>query len=454
MIHNLLKFFNKILFSNNNDLRKIIANSGWLFFDKALRMGAGIWVSVWIARYLGPANFGIYNYAIAFVALFSAFASIGLDTIVIKEIVRIPEKTAEIISSTFILRLVAGFITYLVCIAVAVMTNQNDPQYFLIIGIVGLSLITQAFDTIDVFFQAKTQSKYSILSKNLSFFVFTAVKILLILFKAPLLYFAYAYTLELVLAAIFMLVVFKRQNNRLSFRLWNKGIALKILTEGWPLIFSSVFIMVYMRIDQIMLKELIDEASVGIYTSALRLSEVWYVIPTIITASVFPSLLRTKNNNNQEQYQNRLQMLYELLTLISVVVGLSVTFLGDQIIHFLYGQEYQGAAAILVIHIWSGVTVYQGVARGYWIVAENLQKYTIYYIGIAGMINIALNFLLIPEMQGQGAALATLVANIMGTLILPFFIKSTRVSSVMLFKSFLPLHLIAFIRNGLNRTSR
>jgi len=240
----------------------------------------------------------------------------------------------------------------------------------------------------------------------------------------------------------------------LSFRLWNKGIAGKILTEGWPLIFSSVFIMVYMRIDQIMLKEMINEASVGIYTSALRLSEVWYVIPTIITASVFPSLLKSKNNNNQEQYLNRLQMLYELLTLISVGVGLVVTFFGEQIIHLLYGQAYQGAAAILVIHIWSGVTVYQGVARGYWIVAENLQKYTIYYIGIAGIVNIALNFLLIPKMQGQGAALATLAANIMGTLILPFFIKSTRISSVMLFKSFLPLHLIAFIRTGLNKTNR
>jgi O-antigen/teichoic acid export membrane protein len=185
-----------------------------------------------------------------------------------------------------------------------------------------------------------------------------------------------------------------------------------------------------------MIKEMLGEHEVGIFSAAVRLSEVWYFIPTLISASLYPAILNAKKIS-EESYYNRIQKLYTLVVWIAIAIALPITLIADWLVSFLYGGKFCEASAVLKINIWSGVFGFMGIARGKWILNENLQIYTSIYLGFALITNVTINYYLIPKMGIIGAAYSTLFAQIMAALIGPAFFKKTRRSSVMLLKAFL-----------------
>jgi len=418
-------------------LQKTISNTGWLFADKVTRMGVGLFVSVWIARYLGPEQFGLLNYAIAFVALFSALASLGLDGIVIRNIVRDPLSRDEVLGTAFILKLIGSVVAFLLIMITIYALRPHDSLTLWMVGIIGAGLIFQAFDSVDLYFQSQIKSKYSVVPKSTAFFLISALKIVFILANAPLIAFAWAGLAEIALGAAGLLLAYKIYGKKL--RAWKVSFAQsgKLFNESWPLILSGLAVMIYMRIDQVMLGEMIGEKAVGLYSAATRISESLYFIPMALTSSIFPSIVEAKKLS-ESMYHSRLQSVYILMTWLGLSLAIIISFLSNDIIGILFGSEYVGSAIILSIYVWSGIFVYLGMASGQFLITEHLTKIALYRTGVGAIINVTLNIILIPAYGPAGAAFATLIAYACATFFL-VFIKKTRTQAKMMLKSFLPV---------------
>ena len=195
-------------------------------------------------------------------------------------------------------------------------------------------------------------------------------------------------------------------------------------------------IMIYMRLDMVMLKMMKGDLAVGLYAAATRVSEVWYFIPMAIVSSVSPAILRAKDN--PEVFYGRLRRLFSLLTLSACVIGSIVALSSHAIIRILYANSYRDAAPVLAIHIWASVFVFLGVAQGPWDISTNLLKLALYRTVTGAVINVALNFILIPRFAAVGAAIATVVAYAVSAVFANALSARTRPIFLMQMQSFYP----------------
>ena len=372
-------------------------------------MGFSLVVGVWVGRYLGPERFGALNFASAFVALFSVLASLGLDAIVIRDIVREPERKYEILSSTFLLKLCGGGIAFIASLAAIVVMHPADSQAHWLVGIIAVGMIFSSFDAIDLWFQSQTLSKYAVMAKNLAFVILSIVKIILILNHASIIAFAYAALAEIIVGGAGLVFFYVRQHSLAT--LWCPKIdtAKRLLKESLPAILSGLAIMIYMRIDQVMLEQMSGNREVGLYSAALRFSEIWYMIPSLIVSSVRPSLTHAKEESESKYYQ-QLQRLCNMLVKIAYAIALPMTFAATFIVTMFYGEAYKEAGIILGIHIWAAIFVFIGGAMSIWFVNEGLMKYTLIQTIIGAVMNVVLNILLLPRYGGVGAAIATVIS--------------------------------------------
>jgi len=424
---------------------KILDNMGWLFFDKILRMGVGLLVGVWIARYLGPEQFGMLNYALAFTGLFGAIATLGLQSIVVRDIVRDPDSARLTLGTAALLQFIGGLIAYVLILIVIAYIRPDDPLARSIVGIFGAILLFKASDIAVYWFESQVQSKYVVWVQNSVFLLFAVGKVALILNKASLTAFVWLMLAEVILAALVLLIIFSRFGWPLATLRAKSKRAKTLLKDSWPLLLSSMAIVVYMRIDQVMLGEMVGEESVGIFSAAVKISEAWYFVPMMIVASVFPTIIANKQTN-ETLYLERVQRLYNLLSFISVTFGLVFSLISSWLITSLYGSNYAEAATILSIQIWAGIFVSMGIARGKWLLAENLQRVGYWYIALAMVMNILGNYFLIPLYEEIGAAIATVISQATAAIIAPALFKQTRVSSIMLLKSLNPVGWIRLMK--------
>lgn len=431
----LLPSFARKRIEGRHNLQKILNNIGWLFFDKILRMGVGLFIGAWVARYLGPEQFGAFNFAIAFVALFGVFASLGLDGIVVRDIVREPDKRFEILSVVFLLKLCGGCVALLISLSAIYLMRPNEGQTHWLVGIIAAGLIIQSLDTLDLWFQYQVKSKYTVIAKNSAFVVFTLVRIVLVLKKAPLVAFAWSSFAEIILGAVFMIIFFLRQKMLL---VWCPKVdtACRLLRESWPLILSGLAVMTYMRIDQIMLGQMLGNKEVGLYSAALRFSEIWYFIPIGIISSVMPSLTQVRSESEKIYYQ-RLQQLFNNLVRIAYVIAIPMTFFSTFMVTSLYGQEYSKSGLILAIHIWSAVFVFIGVGMSPWTINEGMMRWSLIQPTVGVIVNICLNTILIPIYGAVGAAIATLVSQIMASFVINLTVPKLRIIFKMQLKALL-----------------
>ncbi|MCG6960957.1 MAG: flippase [Ignavibacteriaceae bacterium] len=407
----------KIDFSSES-FKKYFTNTSWLFFERILRIIISFIVTIYIVRYLGPKDFGLYSYVISFSWLFGAFSTLGLEAIAVREIVKYPDKQEEINGTVFTLRLLGGIIA-IVLIASTVFITGEEFYTSILILIASVSFIFQSFSVIEYFFRAIVKAKYNAYALSTSVICSSLLKILLILIKAPLIYFIIAFSFEYFVLAIGYLLVYKR--NKLSVFNWkfSKHLSKSLLKDSWPLMLSGIVVMIYMRIDQIMIKNMINDEAVGYYAASVRLCEAWYFIPVTLCNSIFPAIVNAKNVSEQF-YNNRLQKLYDLLAWLAIGISIPVTIFSRQIISILYGTEYINSAPVLTIYIWAGVAVFLGVASSQYLINENLTKLAFVRNLIGMIVNVILNFLLIPGYGIIGAAIATLISYTLLSFVLSF----------------------------------
>lgn len=424
------------------NLLKIVDNIGWLFFDKVLRMGVGVLVGVWIARYLGPEQFGLFSFATAFIGLFGAVAGLGLQSIVVRDIVRDPTCKEETLGTAAVLQLGGGVLAYGLILSTIFWLRPDDALAKWLVAILGSMMLFKASEVAMYWFESQVLSKYTVWVQNGSFLVFAAVKVALILGHAPLLAFAWATIAEAALVALLLLAMLGARGPSLVTLKVSFARAKVLLADSWPLLLSGLAIATYMKIDQIMLGLMLGDEAVGIYSAATRISEVWYFVPMMIVASVFPTILRAKKQS-EALYQQRLQRLYDLMVWLSVAVALPITFLSDPIVVLLYGPAYAEAGTVLAIHIWASIFVFLGVASGQWFIAENRQILSFQRTMIGAAINIFLNYIFIPRFGPVGAAVATVAAQVTAAWLFDAIQSITRDMFFMKAKSMNPLRFFA-----------
>lgn len=422
------------------NLQKILGNTGWLFFDKMLRMGVGLVVGVWVARYLGPEQFGAFNFAIAFVALFGAFASLGLDGIVVRDIVREPERKYEILSSAFILKLCGGIVAFVISLLAVFLMRPAESQTHWLVGIIAAGMIFQSFDAIDLWFQSQVKSKYSVIAKNSAFIALALVRVVLILNKAQLTAFAWAALAEIIVGATGLVLFYRKKQPFIASWCPKINTARRLVMESWPLMLSGLAIMVYVKIDQVMLGVIVGDRAVGVYSAAIKLSEIWYFVPVAIVSSLVPSIMQIKQQD-EISYNIKLQRIFDTMSFLAYIVVIPVSLLSNIIITTLYGRSYDEASIILTIHVWAGIFVFLGVTRNLWILAEGCAKISLYTTIVGALLNITLNLYLIPKYYALGAAIATVISYCISDYIIFIIVPSLRKMGIMMTKSLL-LHVL------------
>jgi PST family polysaccharide transporter len=409
----------------------------WLMVDRVIRMGMGLFVGVWVARYLGPDQFGNLNFATAFIGMFATVADLGLGGILVRELLHDVQNQNEILGTTLALRSVAGFLAAAISVALMMFIQPHEWQSLLLVSILSLTLVFQAFDTIDCKFQSMVQSKVTVWAKNGAFLVFAAIRILMIYIRMPLWGFAAAMTGEVMLGAAGLVLGYRLSCGDISSWRASKQRAVRLLHQSWPVIFSGMAILIYMRLDTIMLKMMQGDFAVGLYSAATRVSEVWYFIPMAIVSSVSPAIIRVKDD--PALFHERLRKLFSLMTMSACVIGSIVALGSNTIIRMLFSNAYRGAGPVLAVHVWASVFVFLGCAQSPWDISKNLLKLSLCRTAAGAVINVAMNLYLIPRYSAIGAAIATVVSYAISGVFANVFSVRTRPIFYMQMKSFVPI---------------
>lgn len=409
---------------NNPQTKKILKNIYWLFIDKVLRMAVGVFVVILFARYVGPSDFGLFSYITALVSLFSAVFGLGLNAIVTRDLVLRDDKE-KILGTAFVLKLVSGLVAYLFLIVSVYLLRSDEPIAKFLAFAIGLSLIFKPSEVIKYWFQAKVESKAVVIVENVIFSMFTAIKLLAIYLELSLIYFGLFISLEALIGLLGLLYIYSKTGGFLRKWAFKLEEAKSLLKQSWPLIISSTAWIIYTKIDQIMIGQMLSDKEVGFYSAVSRLSETTNFLPTIITFSIVPAILKLKDVN-RELYNHRFQQLYYLIITLMLVLAILVTTLSEIIINILYGASYLPASKTFSIHIWSVIFTSLAVISGRYLVNDGLQKFTMWRHLTGVALNIPLNYIMIPKYGIEGAALASLGALIFANYTFDCFSAQTR----------------------------
>lgn len=418
---------------NHAGFQKYSRSTLWMLVARMLSMGVSLLTTIFIARTLGPGNFGQLSYAISFVGIFSFIASLGIDNVLYRELIKYPDKRKEFLGSAFIIRLCAGTTTAISIVLSAILFSQDDVSMVLIF-ILSATFIFNSINIINYEFQARVKSKYPSIILLTVTLTLNILKVLVIFFDKGVIFLTLVLLLEPILyGTLYWIFYESKLGERVLDWKFDKRIAITLLKDSWPLIFSAAFALIYSRIDQVFIKHMIDVQAVGIYDSAVRIAEVWYFIPSIIITSLFPAIVNAKIAS-EKIYHSRLIRLGLLLILLSSGAAILTTIFAPFIIKILYGAAFMNGVIILQVYVWSGIAIALGNLVNNYLITENYRRILFLVYLIPTISNVVLNLIWIPQYGLVGSAYATLVSYSLGPLSLLCF-RRTRHNMAIIFKS-------------------
>ncbi|HTP62160.1 MAG TPA: flippase [Burkholderiales bacterium] len=386
-----------------------LRNSGWLLADQALRALSGFAVGIYVARYLGSEWYGSLNYAVAFVAIFSAIARLGLDAVVIRGLVADPAQHDILLGTTFWLRAAAAVLT-VAAIVVSVRLVDESAEIQIYVILIACGIVVQTIDVTDLDFQAKALSKYSSLCRMAQTVASAFARLALVYMEAPLVAFVAMSLIDQFVFAAALIVAYRRHGAFLFLRHFDRRMARSLLASAMPLFVSSIMAGVYYRLDHVIVMDQLGSRAVGIYSAGLRLTEALYVIPVAVTTAFFPALLAARGTGRP--YEALLSGLYKGLLTFALVTAIVVSAGSARIVHVLFGADFADAGAVLAVHAWILVPLCFSSVLGRWLVAEGLQDLMPRMAFAALATNIASILLLAPLLGVVGVAVAAVVTQL------------------------------------------
>ncbi|WP_142688386.1 flippase [Chitinophaga polysaccharea] len=390
-------------------MHKLFENSGWLLIDKLSKLFPGIIIMALIARHLGPEEFGIWSYALALTTIIGSVAILGMDKLAVKEILHNGQKQGAIVVTVILMRIVAGIICMAISVSIVWFTRQHQQLYIYCTIFSALIIVLQSFDVLDYFYQAKHNVKKVIIPKVTVFLAFCAIKLVIIYLDGSLMAFLWTSVIELVVTYLVVIAIYGYYNTADFTLRIDRTLAKTLLVQSWPLILSNLVVVLFMKIDLVLLDLLSNPGELGKYVSAARISELWYAIPTVISVAILPGLIQ-KKKSSRSAYLAALEKWLRLSFWLSLGIALLITFTAHLIIPFLYGEGYAAASRMLRIHIWAGIPVFLSVVMVQYLFVEGEYKSYLYGNLSGLLVNVGVNFFIIPAYGGTGAAIATVGA--------------------------------------------
>lgn len=399
---------------------RIAKNASWLIFGKIIHMLLSFVIGLLTARYLGPSNYGLINYATAYATFFTAFCTLGINSVIVKNFIDYPDEEGKTIGTTLLLRFISSILSLCTIIGIVRIIDGNETVTIAVVALYCLSLVFNIFDTFNYWFQSKLMSKYYAVATLISYTITSIYRVILLVMGKSVQWFAIANSIDYCIIAALLLLFYKLKNGpKLSFSFKK---AKQLLTVSCSYILSGLMVAVYGATDKLMLKHMLNESSVGYYSLAVSISTMWVFVLSAIIDSMKPVIMQY-HNDDKETYMLMNRKLYSIIFYLSLFASLCIVLIASLFVKIIYGIEYLPAVQPLRIVVWYVAFSYLGVARDIWIVCEKKQMYLKYlYVGSAAL-NVFLNMILIPLFGVNGAAVASLLTQISTIFVFPLFIK-------------------------------
>lgn len=408
-------------------------NAVWIVGGKVAQMLISLVISMLTARYLGPTNFGLISYSFSYIAFFSAFCTLGINSILVKEFIEKPDRQGEAIGTTLILRGLSSFLSVFAILIIVSIIDRDEPSTVLVVFLCSIQLLFSVFDTFDDWYQSKLKSKIPSIARTIAVFLIAGYKVFLLITKKSVKWFAISASLDFLIYAIILGFLYFRQNGQaLTF---SKLRAIEILKRSYNFILSGIMVSVYVYIDRLMIKQMLTSTYVGYYSVAVSVSTLWTFVLSAIIDSMRPTIM-VLYEKNKELFYRRLTQLYSIVVYLSFTVSFLFLIFSRPVIALLYGVEYLPAVSSLRIVTWSTAFSYLGVVRNIWIVCDNKQRYLKYIYFVAAFINVLLNLILISLLGITGAAISALLTQICTSIVIPSFYKEMRKNNQLILDAF------------------
>lgn len=387
--------------------QKYFRNMGWAFGARGFSLVMSFFVGTYVARYLGPQRYGVLNYVLSFVTIFAFLASFGIDSILVRDLIKYKDKEKEVLNTAFTLKLIGGISVVLISIISSILI-KNDIYTTLLIFIYSIQLLLGAFNVTDYYFQSIVKYKYSSIAQVISTIAVSLLKLFLVYKGFGTGWFIFALIFEGIVSTVILLRFFLREGQRVRFSL-NKDIGKKMIADSWPFILSSAFYLIYTKIDQVMIGKMIDTTSLGIYAAGVKIAEIWYFIPAIICGVMLPAIINAKVKDHT-LYKTRIKKLFLLIIGLSFIIALFEFVFAKYLILMLFGKAYTGSIVILQIYTWAGIIVSAVMVAQQYLITENKTKVIMGSSFFGALINVMLNLILIPKFGIMGSAWATVIS--------------------------------------------
>ncbi len=416
----------------SSGFRKYFTNTSWLFVERVVRLAVVLGTGILVARYLGPELFGQLNYATGFVGLFFALTTMGLDEIIVRDLVRTPERKNELLGTSAVIKLGGSIILVLLVVLSTVVRDLSSLSASLII-VIAVAELLRPFGVIDWYFMAHVRSRQTVLVQMAQVFISAGFKILLVVTEQPLIYFAWVYVLEGLVLGIGYVIMYARDGVSIFAWRYTRSMAGYLLGQSWPLVIYGMALYIQAKIDQVMifdvLKSRVGEAAaneeVGQYSNALKMIEALGFLPVIVQKSLAPAITSAKVRS-EELYADRLLNQYRLMFLMFLITAVPLYFTAEPIMVFLYGEEFRPSGFLLSLFAIRLFFTNMGVGKASFITNESLFKYSLMTAVVGAVINIGMNFFLIPEYKAIGAIWATIGSFTVSIILMDLLFHGTR----------------------------
>ena len=421
---------------------KVLKNAFWIISCRVVQSLLGLVIAMLSARYLGPSNYGIINYASSIVAFVVPIMTLGLNNILVQELVDHPEREGEILGSSLLISFFSSLFCILGVISFSFIANAKEPVTIVVCALYSLMLIPQALELIQYWYQAKYLSKYTSIVALVAYVVISLYKIFLLACQKSIYWFAISNALDFFLIAISLLIIYRKVGGqKLSF---SKKTAVQLVSKSKYYILSAMMVTVFAQTDKIMIKLMLGDEETGYYAAAVVCAGVCCFVFAAIIDSFRPTILECAKTNTVA-FEKNMSLLYCIIIYLSLAQCLVMTIFAKQVVSILYGSAFFSAISALQIIVWYTTFSYLGSIRNIWILSVGKQKY-LWIIDLCGaFLNVILNFILIPAMGINGAAVASLATQIFTNVIIGFILKPIRHNNRLMIRGLNPKLILELI---------
>lgn len=397
--------------------RKLVGNSLWLFIEKVLRLVVGLFIGVLVARYLGPEQMGLWNYCLAIFTFFIIFPSLGLEYVGPREFVNRLGEAEKLLNTAVRLKLIGATTGIVLSVLLMGLFKGFSSDILPYILILTTGYLFQAFDVIDHYYQSRLEQKKTVIVRIIAFLLISGYKFYLLQIGAPLIYFVASSTIEFFIGAIGLLYSFRQSEIALRLNAFDWTIAKSLLKDSLVFSVTALVVVIYFKIDQIMITEMLGEKENGIYSIAIRMYEMFAMIPAVIGVS-YLTVLTKAYGQDEAEFRSSLKKFYTIITYLAIFSTIGIWIFGPWVMALLYGADYEGSGAILQLVSIGMYFAFMGIGTGNYLVVRNLKAFILTKSIIGLVVNVVLNLWLIPLFGITGAAIASIVSNFISTFLI------------------------------------